>query len=246
MELSLFLAMTVVLLAGVVSGLSAFGFGLVSVPLLLLIYDPPTVTALAILLASVTRWVVLRNSWRQVSWRPVLLLLPTALAGTVIGSLMLRELDAVYIEAVASSVVIISAMILMAGWRIPGLHTPAATPVAGLISGTLLTATGMAGPPIVLLFAARQYPAQVFRGSLTVIFYLLGAASLTVLVNEGLVGRSELRLALALLPASVIGTWLGQRALHRFTPGQFNRIVLTLLMATGFAGLIVALLHIVW
>jgi uncharacterized membrane protein YfcA len=246
MELSLFLAMAVVLLAGVVSGLSAFGFGLVSVPLLLLIYDPPTVTALAILLSSVTRWVVLRHTWRQVSWRPVVLILPTAMIGSVLGMLMLRELETVYIEIVASSVVIVSAAILMAGWRIPGLRSPMATPVAGLISGTLLTATGMAGPPVILLFAARKYPAQVFRGSLTVIFYLLGFISLTVLVIEGLVGRSDLRIALALLPASITGTWLGQRALHRVTPEEFNRIVLLLLMTTGLVGLLVALGHLVW
>jgi uncharacterized membrane protein YfcA len=121
-----------------------------------------------------------------------------------------------------------------------------ASPAAGLISGTLLTATGMSGPPVILLFAARKYPAPVFRGSLTVIFYLLGFISLTVLVVEGLVGRPELHIALALLPASVIGTWLGHRALHRFTPAEFNRIVLLLLMTTGVVGLIVALTHLIW
>ncbi|CAN5805214.1 sulfite exporter TauE/SafE family protein [soil metagenome] len=245
MEFSLILSMAIVLFAGAISGLSAFGFGLVSVPLLLLLYDPPTVTAVAILLASVTRWVVLWNSWRQISWRPVVLMLPTALAGSVIGILMIRELDTVYIELVASSVVIISAAMLMAGWRIPGAESPVAAPVAGLISGALSTSTGMGGPPVVLLFSARGYSAQVFRGSMTMIFYILGAISLMMLTREELIGRSDLRTALALVPAAVLGTWLGQRALHRFTAGQFNRIVLILLMATGLVGLTVALWHLI-
>ena len=243
MDVSLVLAMAIVLFAGAISGLAAFGFALVAVPPLLLIYDPPTVTALAILLVMVTRWVVLRDSWRQISWRPVLMILPTALLGTVIGTVMIRELNTVYIELVASSVVLISAAILMAGWRIPGVQSPAAAPIAGLISGALATSTGMAGPPVVLLFAARGYPAQVFRGSMTVMFYLLGVVSLTLLTSEGLVGRSELRTAATLLPAAVIGAWVGQRALRRFTPGQFNRVVLMLLLVTGIVGLAIGLQH---
>jgi uncharacterized protein len=242
---ALLLAMPIVFTAGAISGLAAFGFALIAVPPLLLIYDPPTVTILSILLVMVTRWVVLRDSWRDIHWRPVFLILPAALLGTVIGTAMIRELDAVYIELIASGVVLISASILLAGWRIPGVDSPAAAPVAGLISGTLATSTGMAGPPVVLLMAARGYPAQVFRGSMTVIFYATGVVSLYLLANEGLVGRPELRTSLILLPAAIAGTWVGQRSLRRVTPSQFNRIVLLLLLVTGFVGLAVGLQHLV-
>jgi uncharacterized protein len=108
--------------------------------------------------------------------------------------------------------------------------------VAGLLSGTLGTATGMAGPPLVLLFISRDYQPHAFRGTISASFYALGALTLTMFVIEGFIGRSDLVIMAALLPAAFAGTIAGQRALRRVTPHQFERIVLILLFISGLAG----------
>ncbi|CAN5741193.1 sulfite exporter TauE/SafE family protein [soil metagenome] len=227
------LAMAIVLGAGFISGLAAFGFALVAVPPLLLLYEPATVTSISILLVLITRWLILRYAWREVDWHTVATLLPTALVGTVVGLLAIRELGAGWIELIAGLVVVGSAMILLEGLTIPGASSRVAAPVAGLLSGMLATSTGMAGPPVVLLFAARRMPPQVFRGSMTIVFYLTGLLAIGLLVWDDLAGREQLQISLALLPAAVAGTWLGQRALLRFSSQQFHRLVLVLLLLTG-------------
>ncbi len=237
---TLVLAAAIVFGAGAVSGLAAFGFALVAVPPLLLLYEPATVTSISILLVLVTRWQILRYTWREVDWRTIVALLPTALAGTVLGLIAIRELDAGWIELIAGLVVVSSATILLAGWTIPGATSVVAAPLAGLLSGTLATSTGMAGPPVVLLFAARRTPPQVFRGSMTIVFYLTGLVALGLLVWDDLAGNEQIRLSLILLPAAIAGTWLGQRALHRFTSQQFHRLVLLLLLLTGSAAVLKA------
>ena len=105
------------------------------------------------------------------------------------------------------------------------------------------TPLGMAGPPIILLFSTRRYPTHMFRGTMTVIFYLLSFASLAQLARHDFIDRDVLRTTLTLLPAAAVGTILGQRLLPRFTPSQFTRLVLLLLLVTGSAGVVSALYH---
>ena len=45
-----------------------------------------------------------------------------------------------------------------------------AASLAGLASGTLGTAIGLTGPPIIILFTARQLPRDVFRGTIAAYF----------------------------------------------------------------------------
>ncbi len=245
MELSIVLAILVVLVAGTVSGLAAFGFALVAVPPLLLIFDPPSVTAIVFLLAMVTRWVVFKHSWRAIDWPIVLSMMPFALAGSIGGILAVKHLEAAYIELIASLVVIVSTLILLRGWTFPGAESAVAPAVSGLLAGSLGTATGMAGPPMAILFVSRGFTPQAFRGTMSAMFYFLGGVTLSLLASQELIHRSDLVAALILLPASVVGTVVGQRALQRFSALQFQRIVLTLLLITGIVGTLAALRHIV-
>lgn len=223
--------------------MAAFGFALVAVPPLLLIYDPPTVTTLCLLLVMVTRLVVLKDVFQAVEWRVAAIILPPAWLGTFIGLALLRTLDSAAIELIAGSAVVISSVAMLSGWRIPRSESNVAGLAAGLGSGILSTTSGMAGPPMVLLFTSRRYSAHIFRGTLTVIFYALSLASLAQLARDDLIDRSDFRTTLVLLPAAAVGTVVGQRLLRRVSASQFTRLVLLLLIVTGSLGVASALFH---
>lgn len=243
LEIELVATIAIVFAAGIISGLAAFGFALVAVPPLLLFYDPPTVTTLCLLLVMVTRLVVLKDVFRDVEWPVVGWILPPALIGTFIGLAVLRAVDSAVLELMAGSVVVISAIALLAGWRIPGTNSRLADPVTGVVSGMMSTTIGMAGPPIILLFSSRRYATHIFRGTMTVIFYILSFASLAQLARDDLIDRSVIRTTLVLLPAAAIGTIVGTKSLQRFTVSQFQRFVLLLLVVTGSLGVVSALSH---
>jgi uncharacterized protein len=245
MELEYLLAFVMVTVGAAVSGMAAFGFSLVIVPPLLLIFDPETITTLVIVLTLVTRWVVLVDAWASIRWRAVAIMAPTGFIGSFAGAYVLKELDDSYIKLMASAVVIVSALLLLRGRTIPGANAPASGPVAGFMSGFLNTATGMAGPPAVLLFSARDYATQVFRGSLTAFFYLISITGFIALIEQDLVGRRQLALSLAMLPAALIGTYAGQRLTRRFSQETFRRIVLLLLICTGLVGAVAAVRELV-
>lgn len=233
--------MLIVLAGGVLSGIAGFGFALVAVPPLLFIYEPPTVTALAILLTTVTRWVILLDSWREIRWRTIGALMPGAAVGIGIGVVMLQRLDAAYFRLLAGLVVVVTSLTMIRGWTIRGAESPVATAVTGVASGVFNTTVGMAGPPVVFLFTTRNYSVKAFRGSVTTVFYLVSLTGIITLFQRDIIGSSQLRIALLLLPAAVGGMVLGQVLVRRFSAAMFRRLVLLLLLVTGSVGVVSAI-----
>ncbi|CAN5804208.1 sulfite exporter TauE/SafE family protein [soil metagenome] len=226
---------------GIVTGLAGFGFALAVVPPMLVIYDPPAVTAVAISLTLVTSWVVLLDSWRHIERRTVVSLLPGAIVGLGAGVAMVRTVDVAWIKLIAGMVVLSFTMALIRGWAIPGTSSPAAAPVAGFFSGALNAAIGMASPPVALLFATRSYGLQAFRSSIVAYFYVIDALAMTLLIQQRLVGWDELRVVASLLPAAIAGTFVGRALLQRTSQEQFRLVTLAILLGTGAVGLISAL-----
>jgi len=225
---------------GIVTGLAGFGFALAVVPPLLVIYDAPTVTAVAISLTLVTGWVVLLDSWRHIERRTVASLLPGAIIGLGAGVILVRTVDGAWIKLIAGTVVLGFTIALIRGWRVPGTSSPSAPPIAGFCSGTLNAAIGMASPPVALLFATRSYGLQAFRSSIVAYFYVIDALAMALLIQQDLVGWDELRVVARLLPAAIAGTFVGKTLVQRTSPELFRRVTLAILLGTGAVGLISA------
>ena len=240
MSPELMLAMTIVGIAGIVSGLAGFGFGLVSVPILLMIYPPATVTVVASSLSLSNGWLILLSTWRTVQVRTLGALIPGATVGLVMGTVLIRTLDPAVIKLMAGLVVILFALSILRGWRINAVHHPLAAPVAGVASGTLGTSAGMSGPPVVLLFTTRAYDMQSFRGTITTYFTYVNALGIALLVSQGIAGREQLAIAVHLLPAAIVGTFIGRRLVNYVSQPQFRMITLIMLLITGTIGTLTA------
>jgi uncharacterized membrane protein YfcA len=100
----------------------------------------------------------------------------------------------------------------------------------GAASGLLNGAFGMGGPPVILFFFSS--PAGVAVGRASLIAYFLGTdlIGLAFMLREGLIGTTQLWLALAFLPAVLAGNWLGARGFHGVEQTTFRRWVLWLLV----------------
>ncbi|MGI9252444.1 MAG: sulfite exporter TauE/SafE family protein [Thermomicrobiales bacterium] len=231
-------AMAIVLLAGTVSGLSGFGFGLVSVPLLLLVFDPPQVVLLGVALPLVTGWMTLSDPRRDIRWPTVASLLPTAVVGAAVGVRLLHVLPKGIIMLGSGSVVIVFALIVLFGWMPPGMNHPGTTAAAGLASGTLLTSVGLSGPPVVLLLTGRELPPNAFRTTLAAYFMILNVISAVLLARSGALDYHDLRIAAILAPAGLLGALIGRSLVRFISPGRFRTFTLLMLLVTGATAII--------
>jgi uncharacterized membrane protein YfcA len=139
---SLAVALLAALLAGCVSGLTGFGFALISSPLLLFVYDPTTVVMLAAVLSVAINVAVVWDSWRDARKRLVLALLPPA----VVGVMVLRVVDPVHVRLGVGVVVVRSTVLLLREIRLPGAGAWWGPVVAGTMSGALSTSPGSPAP----------------------------------------------------------------------------------------------------
>jgi uncharacterized membrane protein YfcA len=237
MDAALLAAAVVVVLAGVITGLAGFGFGVASVPPLLLIYNPPTVVALGMILGWAGGWLPLLELWKQVRVRKLARLLPAAIVGLIAGGALLRVVPAPYLKLAASLTVLGFALVLLGRGAVQSRSAPRwAAPLVGLCSGTLATSTGLAGPPVVLFFTLRGLPVPAFRATILAYLIAIDLIGLPTLVAQGAVSRDHLLIGAVLAPFAIAGRFAGMRLAHRVSPALFRRITLVLLVVTGALG----------
>lgn len=239
-SVGLLAAFAVMVLAAAVSGLIGFGLALVGVPLLLLLFEPSTVVVLVAFTSVFTNAVIVQDSWREVETQPVLSLMPWAILGLIFGTEILRSVNPDYIRIGVGLIVVLSAILLLRDvtWR--SIEGRRGTVLAGATSGALSTSTGIAGPPIVLLFAARRLPKASFRASNAAYFLLLSVAIIITLFARGIVEVPQLWIATALVPAAFIGKTIGTVLVKRLSNETFRKITLTVVLLTGLLGVLTA------
>ena len=241
MDSSIVFAIIVLAFTGIAVGTTGFGFALIAVPPLLLLYPPQTVVAVIFSASLVPSLLVIASAWRETDLRLVALLLPGALLGLLVGSQLLRLVDSALLKLVAGLFVAVYALLMWRGYRPSGLDGPVAASLAGIVSGVLGSATGLSGPPIVILFTARRLVRDVFRGTISAYFIATGLIGLAILLAGGTVGTQEVTLTLLLTPPAALGVLLGNRLSQRLSAATFQKLTLLLLLATGVMGMTTAI-----
>ena len=104
----------------------------------------------------------------------------------------------------------------------------------GFLNGALAGVTGLAGILVVIWCGLRGWPKDVQRG----VFQPAGVATFAMtalwLGAKGAIATDTLTLFLLGLPVLLAGTWLGLKLYGRIDEAGFRRIVLVLLLLSGF------------
>ena len=118
-------------------------------------------------------------------------------------------------------------------WRVLGGGRVADT-LIGLGGGILGGLAGMSGPLPTIWAGLRGWDKDTKRA----VFQAFNTAILSfALVAQGFTGLLTAELGhfvLVALPGTILGAWLGRRLYGRLDGAKFERIVLTVLMLSGF------------
>ncbi|MFM7829034.1 MAG: sulfite exporter TauE/SafE family protein [Actinomycetota bacterium] len=227
--------------ASLMQALFGFGFGLISVPLMIFFVDLPTavVTATAVSTVSCSiQWFESRAiRARQISVRLVI----SALFGMPFGLWLLVNLDARPMKAVLGVVVMIGVFLSVKGFDLRRL------PVwfdysMGLLAGVLSTATSTNGPPLVFLLHSRHYSPENFRAVLNRVFTVLNFLTLLTFYFAGKIDIDVVRLSALAIPVMFAGVYLGTKARRLVDADQFRSLVVALLFATGLSAILNSIL----
>ncbi|MEL5989949.1 sulfite exporter TauE/SafE family protein [Microbacterium phosphatis] len=155
------------------------GFGLVAMPVLVLVVGPlPAVTAMTAM-GVVASLLVLAEVWPLVSWRRLPWLLVPALAGVVPGILLARLADDGLLKTVMGAIILVgvglSAWLHRAARPLTG-NVPVA--VTGAIAGVLNGSVGVAAPAVGIYGALGDWPQRAYAAALQPFFLVMSGATL--------------------------------------------------------------------
>lgn len=237
MSLAQYLAVAAIVFgAAIIQALFGFGFGLISVPLMIFFVDLPTavVTATAVSTVSCSfQWYESRAaSARDVSQR----LIVSAVLGMPAGLWLLNNFDARLMKVLLGCFVLIGVMISSREFDLRRLPVTFDYSM-GLVAGVLSTSTSTNGPPLVFLLHARHYSPENFRAVLNRVFTVLNFLTLVTFAIAGKITAEVLSLALLAIPVMGLGVWIGIRLRSLIDPDHFRNLVLILLTLTGLSAI---------
>lgn len=170
-----------VFLAGLLRGLTGFGFSLAAVPLLSLIMLPAHAVPVVLVLQLFVSVTGLRDAVRLCDWRSVWVLALGAALATPLGTWGLVHLQAGSVRLVIAAIVVAGAAVLAGGFRLAVAPTRAGALPFGMAAGLFNGLAGIPGPPVIAYFLASPVPNGIARGSMIVIFLLTSALALAPL-----------------------------------------------------------------
>ena len=231
LDASFALSLLIIFLAAIVRGFSGFGFSLLAISALSLLYPPQEIFPPIFLMEIAASLHLLPAVWNNIHWRSLAPLLIGAVIGTPVGVWFLSTLPAPPMQIALAAFVLLSVALMWAGYSFRGMPGRTMTSMAGLAAGVANGAFGIGGPPVILFYFASPAGTAAGRASLVMFFLALDVIGLGFMSGMAdLVGRQTLLRAALYLPPLLAGIWLGGHAFKRVDEAKFRRAVLMLLV----------------
>lgn len=231
-------AAAIVLLASTVFSALGFGIGLVSMPLLLLMFDAQTavVTMESVTLPIVV--LILARNHKYLRIRETLPIAVSGLIGGLIGSFVLKNVDSGLLSIVILVLILtftaLNILNLNVRWPLPRVTGPA----VGLLVGVLIISTGVGGPLLVMFLLAQGRDRHSLRVSLALYFVFMESAGIAGFVVGRLYTPERLTILTAVLAPCLLGFWLGNSLAYRMSDVAFRRAVIGLILVASVVGLV--------
>jgi uncharacterized membrane protein YfcA len=229
MAASLILAAIFVFLAAIVRGYSGFGFSLLAITSLSLIFSLAEVVPSVFLLEIAASAHLLPGIWRDIHWRSLMPLVTGTVVGTPIGVFFLANVPSSPMQVGLAIFVLVATWLLWRGFALKSMPTRAAAAGVGAAAGIANGAFGIGGPPVILFYFASPAGNLAGRASLIAYFFITDIVGLAFLSRQDLVTGAALFRAAIFLPALLAGVWLGARSFKSADPAVFRKWVLGIL-----------------
>ncbi|QGY41116.1 TSUP family transporter [Pseudodesulfovibrio cashew] len=228
------LALTsIVLAAGFLQGLTGFGFGLISLPLLSLFLPIKLIVPLIILLAQLINFTLTIQLRRSIRSKTVMLWLAATLPGIPAGILILEHVAPENLAILVGTIMIaFTSYQLLVTPRPQKLGLPI-TLAAGLTSGVLTGSMGVGGPPVIIYSAMQPWSKDQAKATLSSYFLISGVITLIAQGSAGMITGELLHFVAVSVPALAVGVLGGTYAYTRISDQGYRRLAVILVLLLG-------------
>ena len=229
-------AALIIVLAYTVFGLTGFGASITAMPLLAYLFPLRFAVPLMLIFDICATLLLGLKNRGAVDRRELLRLIPFMLVGMVLGvTLLVKAPERALLFLLGTFVLAYAGWSLLLHQGVKTIATGWSVPL-GTVGGVFTALFGTGGPIYVIYLAGRLHDKSVLRATIGALIFVSGLARLALFSSAGLYAQqSLLLLAAILLPAALLGLYIGSR-LHRSLPLQrVVQVVWTILIFGGIS-----------
>ena len=231
------IACSIAVLGGVVKGVVGFAMPMVLISGLTTFIAPDVALAGLIVPTLVTNLMQALRQGPQEAWQSIQrfrVFLVAMVATLVMSAQLVPMISSRMLLLMIGVPVICFALLQLSGKRFHlSRQTPLSEGLVGGFAGCVGGLSGVWGPPTVAYLTAlrtEKYTQMRVQG----VIYGVGAVALFgAHVTSGVLRAETLPLSIALVPAAVLGMWMGTRILDRIDQQMFGRATLIVLLVAG-------------
>lgn len=227
----------IVSLTALLIGLSKGGMGAVLAvlvtPLLSMVMPVSAAISLALPLLIFADVFALWFYWKTWDLRYIRLMLPSAVGGIVVGTVLLASLDNLTLRHILGIFIVIFVIYKLLSSRLTQLnyhprdwHGVLAGAASGL--GSALANTG--APPFTVYMLLQDLSPRVFVGTTTLFFALINLIKLPGLLFAGLMNFQTMLDTIWVLPLIPLGVYIGRVLVNRMNKDVFEQFMLVVLV----------------
>ena len=226
------------LFAGIITGITAFGFALVAVPLLILFFDPKVAVPIVTINSAMTGMFLFFELRKRMQPKKIIPLIIGGIVGLPFGVYLLAVLDKNILKISVGALITVFSVFLALGIKREIKSEKYTSFLVGLVSGLLKGSTSLSGPPVVLFFINQDQEKEVFRANLTGYFMIMGTLAIIALAIGKLVNLNVLGYSAWFVVPTIFGTWLGSKICPRVNPLPFRNLSLAVVIIAGIISIL--------
>lgn len=228
----------VILIAGLIRGITGFGGSMLMAPALSLLIGPVYAVVTALVLETAAAIVMLPESWRHIDRSRLLLLAVPACMTVPLGTLLLVTLDVDLARRLVSGLVVLCSLALLSGFRYHGAPRHITTVALGGLAGGMLGATSVGAPPVILYLLSGSDPPVVTRANLIAFITITSLIGLVIMLASGAAPLAVAKPSAVLVLPYLLMIYVGGKLFYRMKDSHVRQLALALMIVTGGAGLI--------
>jgi hypothetical protein len=231
--LEIFIGILIIFVASFIQGLTAFGFSLLAVPMLVVFLSPKVVVPVMIIYSLLLNIYLFIEARKDVMLKRIIPLIICGIAGIPFGAWLLKALEPQVLKIIIGVAITFFAVLLILGFRREVKNEKRAFLPIGFISGILNGSISMSGPPVIIFFTNQGMSKNVFRANLIAYFLTLNIFSIPVFFLNGLMTGEVLTHSLYYLPGLLAGAVAGNAMTHKVPEDRFRKIALVVILLSG-------------
>jgi hypothetical protein len=150
-----------------------------------------------------------------------------------LGIALANRADQTLVLALLGMLMIGYALYSLLSPTVPYLRTDRWGILFGMFNGLLAGAYNTGGPPLVIFGNARRWQATHFKTNLQAVLFMNTLVVMSSHLIKGNITPTVLQYYGLLLPANLIGLWLGYQTDRFISADRFRQMVLVLLLILG-------------